>query len=147
MIKKDTVGGIISAGSRELIHYRAEIPSCDDEDFPNGFFRRCAENYAKYLESLAEDKLVPAISELVARGARSREIKKELGLPINACMKWSYSEHGKNTTVFLCELRLTQYDGKTDLKQKSFALKKSTMTATKFRKKRIHRLLKSPYDI
>ena len=113
--------GKISHLSRDIILYSIDIPRVAHEGFPNDLFVDVADNYMKYLKGLAERTLIPAYEKMRSEGARTRDIKKELGIPLGAFLSWRYSNIGERYLSLRCETRLVFSDT-----EKIFTLKPVT---------------------
>ncbi len=113
--------GKISHAGREVILYSLEIPQINDENFPNGLFADTAENYVKYLEKFTKREIIPELERLLGESKRSREIRRELGIPINAFLVWKFSIFNEKYLSARCETRL-EYSNS----QKLFTLKSLT---------------------
>ena len=99
-------GRILFSG-REIIIYSLDIPKCENEDsILNELFVKTAENYLKYLEGLAEKELIPALKIMLDGSARAREIRREIGLPINASLNWKTCFFKEKYLSLRCEGRL-----------------------------------------
>jgi hypothetical protein len=143
MISTRKESGMISKGSHTLISYALDIPLCDEKDFPNVFFAKCAENYVKYLENIAKTVLTPKVDSMIKGGARTREIREALSLPINASLVWKRFTYTENKLAFSCVLTAIDAGGNPSTRKRSLTLEKRSMTARRISEKRVGHLLES----
>ncbi len=130
-ITAQTKNGKISHLGREMILYRLEIPQIKDESFPNSVFNDTAENYIKYLEGFAEKELVPELERLLEESKRLREIRRELGIPINAFLSWKFSVFNEKYLSARCETRLEYSNFKRFFTLKALTFDTESMTLKK----------------
>ncbi len=105
--------GKISFSGREIILYLLDMPHCDtDDDSLNWLFASTSENYLKYLEEFAEKNIIPELKSMIEGSKRSREIRNELGIPINATLNWKISSFKEKYISLRCESRLSYANGK-----------------------------------
>lgn len=125
--------GKISHAGREVVLYFLEIPDISDENFPSSLFTDTAEGYIKYLENFAEKELFPELDRLLAEEKRSREIRRELGVPINAFLTWNFSVFGEKYLSARCETRLEYSNSKKLFTLRALTFDRETMTLKKAR--------------
>ncbi|MBQ8743253.1 MAG: hypothetical protein IJZ03_07780 [Clostridia bacterium] len=141
MISTKEESGMISRGRHLLISYTLDIPLCDEKDFPNGFFTKCAENYLKYLENIAKTVLTPKVDSMIKGGARTREIREALSLPINASLVWEHFPCTKDRHAFSCTISAFGNDGSPTVRKRCLLIEKRSMTALGISEKRLRHLL------
>lgn len=114
--------GKILHGGMITVQYRTETPSVMREGFPNSLFSDVTENYIKYLESFSARRLVPEYEKMKASGARARDVKKALGIPLDAFLTWRAEIIESRFLSLRCETRLTLSEA-----EKIFTLKTITI--------------------
>ena len=125
--------GKISHAGREVIVYSIEIPEIADEKFPNSLFADTAQGYAEYLEALAENELFPELDRLISEQKRLREIRRELGIPINASLGWRFSFLGNKYLSARCETMLEYSNNKRLFTLRALTFDTENMTLKKAR--------------
>ena len=99
--------GKISFAGREIILWSIDLPQCDsDDNILNVFFSLTAENYKKYLEAFAEKELVPKLKIMLENSKRSRDIRNELGIPLNASLSWNFFFFKEKYLSLKCETKM-----------------------------------------
>ncbi len=125
--------GKISHLGREVVVYSIEIPEVTDDKFPNSLFTDTAQGYLEYLEAFAEKELFPELDRLVSEQKRLREIRRELGIPINAFLNWRFSFLGKKYLSARCETRLEYSNSKKLFTLRALTFDTKNMTLKKAR--------------
>lgn len=125
--------GKISHAGREVIVYSIEIPEIADEKFPNSLFTDTAQGYVEYLEVFAQKELFPELDRLISEQKRLREIRREIGIEINAFLNWRFSLFDEKYLSARCETRLEYSNNKKLFTLRTLTFDLENMTLKKAR--------------